>query len=102
MTIRQFTTAAILLLLTAGCSGPAPVPPPTWLSQANYDAVQNGMSLKEVEQKLGPWASYEPAVVMKLSGADKQVQRYHWNREGKNIEVNFIADKVVSKSAQGM
>src|SRR5438105_3012778 len=99
MTYWQMALAAALIL-ASGCGGPAPAPPPVRLSTANFEKIQNGMSLVDVEQFLGSWTVTSPGTMVKIDGTEKRVDQYQWKRGEKQIEVNFVADKVVSKSAQ--
>ncbi len=92
----------VFATLFAGCGGSTPAPPPEKLSNTNFDAVKNGMTLVQVEQMLGNWSAHEPNAVVKINGADQHVVQYQWRRPGKEIIVNFIGDKVVSKSQQGV
>jgi len=92
----------MVLALASGCGGRPSATPPQRLTPTNFDKIQNGMSLVEVEQFLGPWSNFERDAIVKINGADTRVVQYHWKRGDREIVVNFVADKAVSKSSQSL
>jgi hypothetical protein len=97
--ILAFTLA---LVLVSGCSGTPPAAPPQPLTPTNFDKIKDGMSLVEVDRILGPWSNFSRDAMVKINGADTRVVQYHWKRGDKEITVNFVNDKAVSKSSQSL
>jgi hypothetical protein len=102
--IRPAFAVVLASLLIAGCGGNEPIKATLGgrVTKANFDAVQNGMTLIQVLQILGRWTASEPNKVIKLNGADVRVKQCQWKRDSAEIDVDFVEDKVVSKSQQGL
>ncbi|HEV3418145.1 MAG TPA: hypothetical protein VG056_15070 [Pirellulales bacterium] len=60
------------------------------------------MTLIQVLQILGRWTASEPNKAVKIDGADMRVKQCQWKRDAAEIDVDFVDDKVVSKSQQGL
>jgi hypothetical protein len=97
--ILAFTLA---LVLVSGCSGTSPATPPQPFTMPNFDKIKDGMSLVEVERFLGPWSNFLPDATVKINGADTRVVQYHWKRGDKEITVNFVNDRAISKTSQSL
>ena len=94
---------SLLCVALAGCSGG------TKVTVENYDKIQNGMTLKEVEAILGP--AGEDATDGVLLAAQKQAKLpdstkwKKWQAPGNEIRligVAFDDGKVVSKAKMGL
>jgi hypothetical protein len=93
-----------LCLLLAGCGK-------SKVSKENYDKIQNGMSLADVEKLLGKGtddsgdganvAGQFGVDVVGTSGGGTGVKTYVWESGNKKITVYFKQDKVVNKNAAG-
>jgi len=94
--VRLFGSLGLVaaLVLVAGCGGSPGKPAPELLSPANLDKIQNGMTMSQVQLILGQWT-----VPPQGEGTPK---RYQWKRGEREIDVDFVADKVVAKSAHGL
>jgi hypothetical protein len=90
------------LAIASGCGGAPPAAPPQKLTTTNFDKIKDGMSLVEIEQFLGGWSEFDPAATVKINGADKRVVQYRWNRNDRQIVVNFVGDKAASKSSKSL
>lgn len=76
---------SLLAVVLIGCGGK-----PT---QANYDKVQNGMTVSQVEGLLGPGAKQAGGMLGGLTG-----DVYQWKTpDSKTISVTFKDGKVVTK-----
>jgi hypothetical protein len=70
------------------------------VSKDNFDKVQNGMTLKEVEGILGKGEA-QAAGAGALGGLTGSGQVYKWVDGEKSITVTFANDKVVAKVSSG-
>ena len=93
--IAGWRALVAVIVLSLGCGGrPEGKPPPELLSPANLDRIHNGMTMSQVQLILGQWT------IPPSSGGSPQ--RYVWRRGDKEIDVDFLNDKVVAKSAKGL
>ena len=83
---------ALLLPTVAGCRK---------VTKGNYDKIENGMSLAEVEKILGPGAEQAGAAGTfgEIAGAGKVMS---WEDGEQTITVTFVNDKVTAKSSKGL
>lgn len=94
---RLAVVALVLLglgsLMIAGCQSK--------VNKSNYDRVTAGMTVAEVEAILGKPSETSSAAgaVGDLSGS---VRTLTWRNEERTITVNFVNDKVVTKTASGI
>ena len=88
----------VLVLVTALLSGAIGC---TKVSKENYEKVQSGMSLSEVEGILGKGTEKAGlgGAIGNLSGSAKILT---WGDEEKSITITFANDKVVAKAASGL
>jgi hypothetical protein len=102
--MKHLAVALIVPLTFAiGCDSDHPiVVPNSRLTTANFDAIHNGMTTTDVVQLLGRWTDRPTDTSVKINGADTHVNQAKWKRDGREIVVNFVNDKVVSKSSQGL
>jgi len=86
--------AFLMTFVLVGCSKPG-------VSKSNYDKVENGMTLAEVEEILGTGkkGSSVAGAVGELSGKGAA---YVWEDGDKKITVFFKDDKVVKKAQVGL
>ncbi len=75
---------AAMMLCGAGCSK---------LTKQNYDKLKVGMEYKAVTALLGDAPACDAAMGAKSCT---------WGDQGKNITVNFVADKVVFMTCKGI
>jgi hypothetical protein len=98
--VRPAAVAAVLALclLAAGCK--------TKLTKANYDKINNGMTLEEVEAILGRGdkegdgsgvAAQAGVDLQGLAPAKSNVVAYVWEGGGKTVRVYFVNGKVTKK-----
>lgn len=82
----------LLFLLMSGCSK---------VSQSNYDKIENGMTVSQVEAILGKGkeAAGVAGAIGNLTGSGKVLT---WGDDKKSITVTFANDKVIAKAAQGL
>ncbi|MDM8008556.1 MAG: hypothetical protein QUV05_20655 [Phycisphaerae bacterium] len=82
----------LLFLLISGCSK---------VSQSNYDKIENGMTVSQVEAILGKGkeAAGVAGAIGNLTGSGKVLT---WGDDKKSITVTFANDKVIAKAAQGL
>lgn len=88
----------VLVLVTALLSGAIGC---TKVSKENYEKVQSGMSLSEVEGILGKGTEKAGlgGAIGNLSGSAKILT---WGDDEKSITITFANDKVVAKAATGL
>ncbi|HOW17918.1 MAG TPA: DUF3862 domain-containing protein [Phycisphaerae bacterium] len=81
-----------VLLLISGCGK---------VTKGNYDKIQNGMTLAQVEAILGKGTEKAgvAGAVGKLTGSAKVMT---WGDEKKSITITFVDDKVVAKEEHGL
>jgi len=75
------------------------------VTRANYDQIQDGMSIAQVEGILGP--GYDQGggarpIFRLLPGATQVVQSKIWLDGSRSITVSFIDGQVTSKSESGL
>lgn len=102
--MNQITRACIAIacvLVLAGCESK--------VTQENYDKITVGMSLAQVEEILGSGepqdssgTSIESSGLTSGANVNPDAKTYVWQSEGKQIIVNFMKDKVVSKNKRGL
>jgi outer membrane protein assembly factor BamE (lipoprotein component of BamABCDE complex) len=82
----------LLFLLISGCSK---------VSQSNYDKIENGMTVSQVEAILGKGkeAAGVAGAIGNLTGSGKVLT---WGDDKKSITVTFANDKVIAKAGQGL
>lgn len=91
---------AAMVLVLPGCKDK--------ITSDNYDAIQMGMAMHEVEAILGPGEKQEITGVsisgagVASSGSNNSQQSYIWKNNGKEIAIIFQNDKVVNKSKAGL
>lgn len=95
-TFRKVAGVAVLgliLLAVSGCGGK--------VSKSNYDKIETGMTLSQVEAILGTGTEKAgvAGAVGNLTGSGKVMT---WGDEKKSITVTFANDKVVAKTQQGL
>lgn len=84
---RKFSLAAVLVtgLVLTGCGK---------LTQDNYDKLEIGMNLKEIEAVIGTHDNCSSAL---------GTQTCIWGDENaKHIEVRFVADSAITFSSEGL
>ena len=71
------------------------------ISQSNYDKIENGMNLGQVEKILGTGTEQAgvAGAIGKVAGSGKVMA---WGDEKKSITVTFANDKVVAKMQKGL
>lgn len=84
----------LMASLIVGCGKPG-------VSKSNYDKIEDGMSLAEVEKILGP-GEKGASVAGTIGELVGQGAAYVWEEGDKKITVVFKDDKVVSKSQVGL
>ncbi len=92
---RKVIGAAVLALLFVIMSGCGKI------TQSNYDKIENGMTVSQVEEILGTGAE-EAGVggaIGKIAASGKVMT---WGDEKKSITVTFANDKVVAKMQKGL
>lgn len=84
--MKQLFGALILItvMLVTGCGK---------LTSENYDKIKTGMDYKEVVKILGEADKCESRLGSKACV---------WGNESKNIKINFLADKVIVFSKEGI
>ncbi len=95
----------VLSLFIAGCGGPDPNQvPPSRLTQANYDAIRNGMSKVDLITLIGRWQETVPDTPANspANPSAPAVEHYRWMHGSQQIDVVFQGDKVISKSSAGL
>jgi hypothetical protein len=82
----------LMLLFLSGCSK---------VSQSNYDKIENGMTVSQVEAILGKGkeASGVGGAIGDLAGSAKVIT---WGDDKKSITVTFVNDKVTLKAQKGL
>ena len=92
---------AVCLLLVAmvgatlvGCGG-------SKVSKSNFDQVQNGMTVAEVEEVLGKGTA-KAGSGGALAGIAASAKVLSWTEGDKKIIVTFVNDKVVAKTQSGL
>jgi hypothetical protein len=98
---------AVATIFNSGCGSAKDtvVPPKPRLTTANFDAIQNGMSLIQVMQIIGRYTEEvsEPAAPAgKPAASPSSVRHCRWKEASSQIDIMFDGDKVVSKSATGL
>jgi uncharacterized lipoprotein YehR (DUF1307 family) len=102
--MNRFTTCclplAAMVLVLSGCKDK--------LTSDNYDAIQMGVAMHEVEAILGPGEKQEISGVsisgagVASSGSNNSQQTYIWKSNGKEIAIIFQDGKVVNKNKAGL
>ncbi len=98
-------TVCMLSLTGAGCKNK--------ITKDNFDKIENGMSLQEVERILGPGtpvggdgsgvaAQVGVDVGGGLGGRPSPLTEYTWESGGNSITVGIMRDKVVAKRKSGI
>lgn len=82
--MKQILIGAMIALLLTGCSK---------LNRENYDKLKVGMSYAEASTILGKAERCDDAL-----GTTSCI----WGKDGKNIQVRFIADKATFFSSEGI
>ena len=92
---RKIIGVALLGLVFVVVSGCAKV------SKSNYDKIENGMALSQVEGILGKGTEKAGVggAIGNLAGSSKVMT---WGDEKKSITITFANDKVVLKAQQGL
>lgn len=82
------------------------------LTKANYDKVQNGMTMDEVKKLLGKGeletgdgsnvAGQFGVAVMPTGGGGGDAKTYVWESGNKKITISFRDGKVIHKKAEGL
>ncbi len=95
MRCRKRIALVLLAVLLGGAIGC------TKVTRENYDKIQSGMSLSEVEGILGKGTEKAGmgGAIGNLSGSARIVV---WGGEEKSITITFANDKVVAKAASGL
>lgn len=88
-----FATLMLFALLTVGCGSP--------VTKANYDRIENGMSLKRVEGILGK-GTEQSRSGGDFGGISMSGKAMVWQEGNNVITVMFMNDKVMSKSQMGL
>jgi hypothetical protein len=104
--LRLIQVALVLILcLTISACGKSKV------TQANYDKIQNGMTLQEVEALLGSGTKQEGdgsgvaaqfGVALTPTGGSRTAETYVWEKGKATITVYFQSGKVGSKTGSGL
>lgn len=112
---RRLAVVALLALATAGCGNKK-------LTRANYDKINAGMTMSEVETLLGGQGEQEGGDLAAAEGSGvagavgvgdyqsmsaprSKFKTYKWGSSSKWIKVTFLEDKVAPsnfKSEQGL
>lgn len=85
-----------LVLVVAGAAGCA-----SRISQRNYERVQNGMTLAQVQEILGE-GQLQQGLAGGIGNLGGSVSVYQWRDEQRVITVTFINDKVTAKSSENL
>ncbi len=82
----------LMLVVVCGC---------TKITRSNYDKIENGMTLSQVEKILGSGTEKAGVggAIGNLAGSGKVMT---WGDEKKSITVTFVNDKVIAKAQQGL
>jgi hypothetical protein len=102
---QWFLPAVLIFFIGCGPAKDAVVPPKPRLTTANFDAIQNGMSMVQVIQILGRWTEEVPepkGPAGKPSESSATIKHCRWKKDSSQIDITFDGDKVVSKSATGL
>ncbi len=93
---RKLIAVAVLGLVFAAVSGCG-----SKVSKSNYDKIETGMTLSQVEGILGKGTEKAglAGAIGKVAGSAKVMT---WGDEKKSITVTFANDKVVAKAQQGL
>jgi hypothetical protein len=97
MRIRQILIGvammALMLTILPGCGGK--------VSKSNFDKVQNGMTMAEVEGILGKGTEQAgvAGAIGDLAGSGKVMT---WTDGEKSITVTFVDGKVTAKASKGL
>jgi hypothetical protein len=92
-----------LCLLAAGCKAK--------VTKANYEKINNGMTLQDVEAILGrgdketdgSGVAAQFGVDLQGAGATRSsVEAYRWESGNKTIQVFFVGGKVINKKSEGI
>jgi len=91
-TVVGVALLGLMLILMAGCGK---------VSKSNYDKIENGMTVSQVEAILGKGTEKAgvAGAIGNLTGSGKVLT---WGDDKKSITVTFANDKVVAKAAQGL
>lgn len=91
-TVLGVALLGLMLIWLSGCSK---------VNQSNYDKIENGMTVSQVEAILGKGTEKAGAAgaIGALTGSGKVLT---WGDDKKSITVTFVNDKVVAKAAQGL
>lgn len=85
--------AGLMCILVAGCGSK--------VSKSNYDKINNGMTVAEVEGILGKGTEQAggAGALGNLTGSARIIA---WTDEGRTITVTFLNDKVTAKAQTGL
>lgn len=83
---------AVAMFVVAGCHA---------VNKSNYDKIQNGMTVAEVEGILGK-GTEQSSVAGAIGNVGGSAKTIKWEKDGKAITVTFVNDKVIAKSATGL
>jgi hypothetical protein len=83
---------ALALIAVPGCSK---------VTKKNYDKIETGMTVSQVENILGPGRE-NAGVAGAVGKYEGSVRVMTWGGDKKSITVTFVNDKVVAKVAQGL
>lgn len=86
---------AVLALLVVALSGCGKV------TKANYDKIETGMTLNQVEDILGK-GTEEAGIGGAIGNVAGSAKVMKWGDEQKSITVTFANDKVVAKLQKGL
>ena len=84
--------AAAVVLPLAGCNK---------VNTDNYEKIENGMSIEEVEDILGKGEKVQGGS-LSVGDIDASGHTYSWKSGDKVITVTFVNEKVVAKAAEGL
>lgn len=91
--VLSFLVAALMCALVVGCGSK--------VSKGNYDKINNGMTVAEVEGLMGKGAEEAggAGAIGSLTGSAKIMS---WMDGDKKITVTFVNDKVTLKTEKGL
>ena len=96
MTGRAVAASCLAFLLVACVAGCA-----SKITQANYDKIETGMTVGEVEDLLG-MGQIEESGSLAVPGFNLSAKVMVWRSDSKWIRIIFEDDKVVTKSQMGL
>lgn len=90
--LAMLLLASVLLAPLAGCSK---------VSQTNYDKIETGMTLAEVEDILGEGTA-EASKGAGIGGVELTGKKVTWESGSKSITVTFLNGKATLKNQSGL